>query len=52
MYLFSEFVDRILQCDETKTRTAQEDLQKKDEARNEGCDEVLKIFHKEIEFLE
>ncbi|MBO1695039.1 hypothetical protein HJW54_22700, partial [Bacteroides uniformis] len=41
MYFFIEFADRSLQCDDAETRITQEDCQKKDEARNEGCDEVL-----------
>ena len=52
MYFFNEIADEILQCDGTETRTTQEVCQKKDEAGNEGCDEVLKRFHREIEFLE
>jgi len=52
MYLFNEISDKILQCDGIETGTTQEDFQKKDEAGNEGCDEVLKRFHLEINFLE
>ena len=52
MNLFNEIADRILQCDDTETRITQEDFQKKNEAGNEGCDEMLESFHMEIEFLE
>ena len=52
MYLFNEIADKSLQCNDAETRTIQEDCQKKDEAGNESCDEVLKRFHREIEFLE
>ena len=52
MNFFNEIADRILQCDDTETRITQEDCQKKNETWNEGCDEMLEIFHMEIEFLE
>ena len=48
MKLLTEF----LQCDEIENMITQEDFQKKNEVGNEGCDEMLEIFHKEIEFLE
>ena len=41
-----------MQCDDPETRITQEDCQKKNEAGNEGCDEMLERFHMEIEFLE
>ena len=52
MNLFNEIADKILQCDDTENRITQEDFQKKNEDGNEGCDEMLKIFHMEIKFLE
>ena len=52
MNFFNEIDDRILQCHDTKTRITQEDFQKKNEVGNECCDEMLEIFHMEIEFLE
>ena len=48
MYLFNEIAHKSLQCNDAETRTTQEDFQRK----SEGSDEVLKIFHMEIEFLE
>ena len=52
MNLFNEISHRILQCDDTETKITQNDFQKKNEAGNEGCDEMFEIFHMEIEFLE
>ena len=50
--LFNEIDDIILQCDDIENRITQGEFQKKNEAGNEGCDEILEIFHMEIEFLE
>ena len=46
MYFFNEIADGA------KTWTTQEDFQKKNEVGNDGCNKVLRIFHREIEFLE
>jgi len=50
--LFNEIDERALQYDSAESRITKEDFQKKDEAENGNCDELLEGFHKEIEFLE
>ena len=52
MNLFNGIDERCLQYDDVENRSTQEDCQKKDEAENGNCDELLERFHKEIEFLE